>query len=81
MQTKQAMKSADRADNSLKHSKYNRSGQGIDSSRKQNKPQKTQTEQMTHQGMINRDGVEEALDNAKKVQTIDINGMSHKKRI
>ena len=48
MQTKRATEDANGADESLRHNKRRRS-----------ESQKTQTEQMTHQGTANADGADE----------------------
>ena len=77
--TKRAIENVDGADNSPRHSRCKRSGQGIrqcrrgtDSNCRRSKPQKTQTEQTTHQGTIDADKVD-------KAQIADVNKASHRR--
>ena len=67
------MEDTDGVDNSPRHSRCRNSGQSTDSRRRQNKPRKTQTEQIIHQGTVNADG-------ADKAQRADVDGASHGRR-
>ena len=67
MQTKRATEDADGVNNSLKHRRRRWSRQGTDNRCRQNELQKTQTKQITHQGTVDADKVDE-------VQTADADG-------
>ena len=73
IQTKQATKDVDKADNSLRHSRSRRSGRGIDSKCRRGKLRKMQMKQITNQGIANANGADEA-------QTANANKASYGRR-
>ena len=70
------MEDVDRVDNSSRDSKRRQSGQGIDSRCRWSKSRKTQTKQITHQGIADTNTANKTSNNAKRAQIVDPNRMS-----